>query len=487
MFVVSPPRYIERSDCGYCHCEKEHFLGLETLPKQANPPSKPTHVTIGMYVHQMDTHHYSELVNKGFRRLGSFLYTGDMLRGCCRMYTIRTNTHYYSLTKKHRKVLNRFDRAVAMHDFGDANLSGYHHLHGLLELEKGQTKFRTRFEPAKFSDEKFALYKKYQVKVHNDNPDDVLESQFKSFLCDTPFTDDEVEGDEEQWEFLNNWKSLLGGERKCRRLGPTHECYYWEDKLIAISVLDFLPCGLSSVYFIWDPDFARLSLGTLLGLREILMCELLGLGDYYLGYYIDDCSKMRYKSQFGGEILSVCNEAFLPFDMVKNAMADSAFFVACGDYIRRHKEPDVQLRSGLKRWTLPPKPFQSGGKLSTLAKDQIVTLDKDYVFSDMCDLIYGLPYVYESAKHAMDVLKTDYGLRFGLLPAVLPGAVSMLTLWGWFQTGELSLDSTIYIYKRSGRVASVKIKDLDNTTKASYVDCLRLFGLDLLRETILVV
>ena len=40
------------------------------------------------------------------------------------------------------------------------------------------------------------------MSVHNDDPDDVTESSFKRFLCDTPFPDDEVDGDKDQFEGL---------------------------------------------------------------------------------------------------------------------------------------------------------------------------------------------------------------------------------------------------------------------------------------------
>lgn len=487
MFVISPPRYIKSYDCGYCHCKKE-FSPYEWLPEDANAPERNTHITIGLFVHLMDTHQYAQLVNRGFRRLGRYLYTGDMLRGCCRMYTIRTNTHHYGLTKKHRKVINRFERAIGYAPSGPNDLLGNEDLKSLVGIELDSIRFRTRFEPAKFSKEKFALYKKYQVHVHGDDPEDVSESQFKSFLCDTPF-DSELEGDDEQWEFLNNWK-VLYSERKCRRLGPTHECYYLDGKLIAISVLDFLPCGLSSVYFIWDPDYARLSLGTLLALREILMCKLLGLGDYYLGYYIADCPKMKYKDQFGGEILDVCNQAFVPFDIVKGFMERDIFFVTDGDFLKNDKEPDFELTRGPRRWRLPLKlyPFSSHSDpdVYNSSKDETLTFDDDFRPANMVFLIYSDPEVYESANWAKSILEKDIGLTLGQLPTVLPGAISMMTLLGMFESGPLSLDSTLLVYNRGDRVVKTKIRDLDSTTQASYLDCLRLFGVEMVDTMILV-
>ena len=33
------------------------------------------------------------------------------------------------------------------------------------------------------------------------------------------------------------------------------------------------------------------------------MCDKLNYSWYYLGYYIEDCVKMKYKLKFGGELL----------------------------------------------------------------------------------------------------------------------------------------------------------------------------------------
>jgi hypothetical protein len=53
--------------------------------------------------------------------------------------------------------------------------------------------------------------------------------------------------------------------------GSHHVLYRLDGKIIAIAVLDLLPNAVSSVYFIWDPDYAGLSLGKLSALREAQM------------------------------------------------------------------------------------------------------------------------------------------------------------------------------------------------------------------------
>ena len=47
--------------------------------------------------------------------------------------------------------------------------------------------------------------------------------------------------------------------------------YRIDDRLVGISVIDVLPLCVSSVYFIWDPDYAWASLGKLSALRELAL------------------------------------------------------------------------------------------------------------------------------------------------------------------------------------------------------------------------
>jgi len=75
---------------------------------------------------------------------------------------------------------------------------------------------------------------------------------------------------------------------------------YWteEGKLVAVSYLDSLPLGLSSVYFIFDPDEAKRSLGVYSVFAEANLLRSMGKRWYYLGFWIHDCLKMSYKGNF---------------------------------------------------------------------------------------------------------------------------------------------------------------------------------------------
>lgn len=96
--------------------------------------------------------------------------------------------------------------------------------------------------------------------------------------------------------------------------GSFHYQYYLDEVLIAVGVIDILPECISSVYFYYNPDYNFLSLGTYASLREIALVRQLSqtcsrLSNYYLGFYIPTCPKMRYKSNVKPSYL-LCPEVF---------------------------------------------------------------------------------------------------------------------------------------------------------------------------------
>lgn len=479
--ITSNPAYYQHPECGYCNGQKEKFLGLE-LPAEAEPPAKCTSATIGLHVEQMTCLHYDKLLNRNFRRSGTFLYKNDMLRTCCRMYTIRTDLGQMKVSKEHRQLINRFKRAIADPQPDappppPATKLRYirpppFDLKTLIAAEQQSTRFRTKYEPAQFSEEKFTLYKKYQIRVHQDDPKSLSRDSFDRFLCLSPFPDAECEGTPEQWLRLNSWVKLWRRKEKSvnpGRVGPTHECYYLDNVLIAISVLDFLPSGVSSVYFIWDPDYAHLSLGTVLGLREIQMCHELGLGYYYLGYYIEDCPKMRYKAKFGGELLDVCNEAFAPLKKITPLIPEGRFF------------------------TLDSLRCQAENGLCEIKIDLVDDPDKwPIATKDVSDKLYGTPTVYEVAKRAREALVALLGLaddrgKTNLsVPDVFPGALPLYQILGWFERGELETGLPVCIYDYElGKIHRGEFRALPPRLKCMAIDGIRLFGIDMFCDMLL--
>lgn len=82
--------------------------------------------------------------------------------------------------------------------------------------------------------------------------------------------------------------------------GTYHQQYRVAGMLIAVGVVDVLPKGLSSVYLFYHPQFAHdlVPLGKYAILQEIEFSRALRLPYYYLGYYIESCTKMRYKAEY---------------------------------------------------------------------------------------------------------------------------------------------------------------------------------------------
>jgi arginine-tRNA-protein transferase len=74
--------------------------------------------------------------------------------------------------------------------------------------------------------------------------------------------------------------------------------YIVDDKLVGVDLIDVLDDGISSIYFFYDPDYDRLSLGTFSLLYQIKLAKILELKWIYLGYWVEGCKAFAYKSNF---------------------------------------------------------------------------------------------------------------------------------------------------------------------------------------------
>jgi len=68
--------------------------------------------------------------------------------------------------------------------------------------------------------------------------------------------------------------------------------------LVGVALVDRALSGLSAVYCFYDPSFEHLGIGTYSILKQIELCRSWGLTYLYLGLYIGDCDRMRYKARF---------------------------------------------------------------------------------------------------------------------------------------------------------------------------------------------
>jgi arginine-tRNA-protein transferase len=177
---------------------------------------------------------YENLLEKGFRRSGNIFYR-NVCPGCEECVPIRIPVSLFMPSRSQmRAVRKNRDVSVTM-------------------------------TAAEFRLDVFELYQRYTAFKHGDNDGD--EKSFRGFLCESP---------------LDSLISL----------------YRVEDTLAAAGWIDVLPNGLSSVYFAFDPDFARRSLGVFSVLKEIEITKNMGLQYYYLGFVVNGSQKMGYKAAY---------------------------------------------------------------------------------------------------------------------------------------------------------------------------------------------
>jgi len=152
-------------------------------------------------------------------------------------------------------------------------------------------------------------YQQYQMKVHGDDLPDVAHKQYKRFLIDSPLISHKFADRDTDKDIVNKY-------------GSYHMQYWLDgDKLIAVGVVDILPSAMSSVYLYYDPEYSFLSLGTYSALREIEYVRRLAtirseLKFYYMGFYIHDVPKMRYKGRFQPSSL-LCPETYTWQDIAR--------------------------------------------------------------------------------------------------------------------------------------------------------------------------
>lgn len=114
-------------------------------------------------------------------------------------------------------------------------------------------------------DERRSLYLRYQQAIHRHVPD------------------------EDPALFLVGDGGVAGGELHARDAAG---------RLLAVSICDRFDDALSSVYCYWDPEQAERGLGTFMALAELAHARATGLRWLYLGFLVEACGKMSYKSRF---------------------------------------------------------------------------------------------------------------------------------------------------------------------------------------------
>ncbi len=74
--------------------------------------------------------------------------------------------------------------------------------------------------------------------------------------------------------------------------------YYVDKKLVGVDLMDITTDGISAIYFFYDPDYPKLSLGVYSLIKQIEFAKILGKDWIYLGYWVDGCKAFEYKTNF---------------------------------------------------------------------------------------------------------------------------------------------------------------------------------------------
>lgn len=189
---------------------------------------------------RLDKDSYGLLLRHGFRRSGTHVYR-PACRRCRRCIPVRLPVKTFHADRSQRRNLRLNRESVQI-------------------IER----------PAALDAEHYRLYAAYVRSRHPDGSmaEEISEDGYYRFLV-------------ESW----------GGETLFLELRL-------DGRLLAVAVTDLVPDGLSAVYTFFDPAHANRAPGTFGVLSQIELARRRGLAYLYLGYWIDETRKMRYKDRF---------------------------------------------------------------------------------------------------------------------------------------------------------------------------------------------
>ena len=203
-----------------------------------------THWIVNFSSKNIDAQLYDKYLSSGYRRTGNYLYK-NICPHCKKCIPIRIKVDDFCHSKSHKKILKR-------------NLN--------VKINK---------EKNKFTLEKYSLFSKYLLERHK--VEDISYKEFEVCYCTS---------------IVNTYDFV----------------YRVLNKIVAVGILDISLNCISSVYFYYNFDYRKFSIGYFSMLKEIEYCLIENKKYYYLGYYLKDYAGMDYKVQLKPHQLYIDNE-----------------------------------------------------------------------------------------------------------------------------------------------------------------------------------
>lgn len=180
---------------------------------------------------------YSQLIDQGFRRSGNEAYM-PQCSSCTECIATRLSIENFIISKSQKRCLKKHKKTEVV------------------------------IKPATFDQSHYEMYLRYQNHQHEGGSmADLSKDDYISFLS-------------------SQWCNTLFVE------------FHIDNELAAVAIVDLLDNALSAVYTFFEPKFSQYSLGNYAVLWQIEHAKSLNLKYLYLGFWVKDCLKMSYKTQY---------------------------------------------------------------------------------------------------------------------------------------------------------------------------------------------